>query len=382
MKKKITLAMLLAAMLVLTSCAGKETPEDDTVISETQMLIGGETEGIGNTSAETEAIAPFDYEANDLTGYVRLGQYEGLSVTKASAELTDEEFENEILYMLENYAEYEQITDRDVEEGDVVLADYSGYQNGVQFAGGTATGQSITAAPNTGYIEGFAEAFIGQTPGQEFSFDVTFPENYGNTDLAGQEVTFVCTVHSIQGTGTITPELTDEFVKTNFGYNNVEEFRILYRESVAEQKAYMVESNMYADLWKMIVDGSEILAYPEKEVQRVYNERRAVYESYAEYYGSTYEQILSDFFGITDEDLQTESRNYVKEDLVMYQLMKETGVVITDEIYNARMQFFADYYGASVDELIAYYGEDTMHTTIIWQELMEHVASLSNITED
>ncbi len=380
MNKKNILAVLLGAMLLMNSCGEGEIPAED-VIDQTQINIGGET--TVDTSAETEAIPAYDYMANDLTGYIKLGQYEGLSVTKASPVLTDEEFENEILYLLENYAEYEQITDRNVMEGDVVLADYSGYRDGVQFGGGTATGQSITAASGTGYIEGFAEAFIGQTPGKEFSFDVTFPDPYpNNPDLAGVEVTFVCTVHSIQGTELITPELNDEFVQKNFGYNTVDDFRILYRESVAEQKAYMVESNMYADLWNQIVEGAEVTAYPEEEVQRVYNERRAVYESYADYYGSTYEQILSDFFGITDEDLQEESRSYVKEDLVMYQLMKETGVEITDEIYEARMQFFADYYGATVDELIAYYGESTMNTTIIWQELMEHVASVSNITEE
>ena len=378
MNKKSTLAALLVSMLLLSSCGSDEPAvEEENLIGETQIDIGGET-----TGAETEAIPAYDYTANDLTGFIKLGQYEGLSVTKASPVLTDEEFENEILYMLNNYAEYEQITDRDVVEGDVVLADYSGYRDGVQFEGGTAAGQSITAAPNTGYIEGFAEAFIGQTPGKEFSFDVTFPENYGNTDLAGVEVTFVCTVHSIQGTNMITPDLTDEFVKANFGYNNVEEFRLIYRESVEKQKAYMVESNMYTNLWNQIVAGSEVIAYPEEEVQRVYNERRAVYESYAEYYDSTYEQTLIDLFGLTDEQLQEECRNYVKEDLVMYQLMKETGVEITDEIYNERMQFFADYYGATVEDLLAYYGEDTMNTTIIWQELMEYIETKSVVTAE
>ena len=107
-----------------------------------------------------------------------------------------------------------------------------------------------------------------------------------------------------------------------------------------------------------------------------------MYEAYAGYYGTTYEQILSDYFGITDEDLMNESYNYVKEDLVMYQLLRETGLEITDEMYDARMQFFADYYGSTTDELIAYYGEETMNTTIIWQELMEHIETLSNVTAE
>ncbi|MBQ8187239.1 MAG: FKBP-type peptidyl-prolyl cis-trans isomerase [Clostridia bacterium] len=377
MNKKLT-AAILAAMLLLPSCGTTEPPAEDgdALISETQIDIGADT-----TASETDAIEAYDYQANDLTQFIKLGQYEGLSVTMASAELTDEEFENEISYLLQNYSEYEQITDRDVVEGDVVLADYSGYRDGVQFEGGTATNQTITASGGTGYIEGFAEAFIGQTPGEEFSFNVTFPEDYGN-DHAGVEDTFVCTVHSIQGTDMITPELTDEFVYSNFGYNNVEEFRLIYRESVEEQKKYVVESNMYADLWKQIVANAEVTAYPEEEVQRVYNERRSMYESYAGYYGTTYEQILSDYFGITDEDLKNESYDYVKEDLVMYQLLKETGLEITDEMYDARMQFFADYYGTTVDELIAYYGEETMNTTIIWQELMEYIETLSNVTAE
>lgn len=380
MNKKSALAWILASMMLLNACAnaGEETLADDTAPEAGETTLDTSLA----ESAETEAIPAYDYKANDLTSFIKLGQYEGLSVMMASSELTDEEYENEVLYMLENYAEYEQITDRNVEEGDVVLADYSGYQNGVQFAGGTASNQSITAAPNTGYIEGFAEAFIGQTPGVEFSFDVTFPEDYGSADLAGQEVTFVCTVHSIQGSDLITPELTDEFVTDNFGYSNVDEFHLIFREDVEKQKAYVVESNMYADLWQQIVEGSEVIAYPGQEVERIYNERRAMYESYAGYYGITYEQVLSDLVGMTDEQVMEECRNYVKEDLVMYQLLAETGLEITDEMYDARMQFFADYYGATVDELIAYYGEDAMNTTIIWQELMELIETKSVVTRE
>jgi len=387
--KKSTIAWILASMMLLASC-GKTEIGDEIPVGETGKENGGET--AADTSPSSDASSDdttddasgsaFDYSTADLSAYIKLGQYEGLSVTMASAVLTDEEFENEVQFMLENYSEYEQITDRDVVEGDVVIADYSGYRDGVQFAGGTAAGQSITAAPNTGYIEGFAEAFIGQTPGKEFSFDVTFPEDYGNTDLAGVEVTFVCTVHSIQGTEMIVPELNDAFVQKTFGYNNVEEFNILYRESVEKQKAYMVESEMYADLWTQIVGNTEVIRLPEEEVQRVYQEKRSLYETYAGYFGTTYEQFISDYYGMTDEDLMEESRNYVKEDLVMYHLMDKLGIVITDEIYNERLNFFADYYGATVEELMDYYGEETMTTTIIWQEVMETIAEKTNITRE
>jgi len=324
---------------------------------------------------------PYDYMANDLTGFIKLGEYTGLSVTRESAVLTDEEFENEIDVMLDSYSYYETVTDRQVEEGETVLADYSGYLDGVQFDGGTATNQTITAASGTGYIEGFAEAFIGQMPGVEFDFDVTFPADYGNADLAGKEVTFVCTIHSIQGDELIVPELTDEFVAERFGYNNVEEFKILFRESVEQQKAQYVESNMYSDLWVQVVDNAEVLGYPENEVERVYGDYRMMYEESAGYYGMDYETFLTNYVGISDSDLYAESEKYVKEDLVMYQIIKELNFELTDAEYAEGMAAFAESYGATEEELIAYYGEDTIRTSILWQALMEKIAETAVITE-
>ena len=336
----------------------------------------------GSSSDFTPVDAePYDYMANDLTGFIKLGEYTGLPVTKQSAVLTDEEFEDEIDAMLDSYSYYETITDRQVEEGETVLADYSGYLDGVQFDGGTATNQTITAASGTGYIEGFAEAFIGQMPGVEFDFDVTFPADYGNADLAGKEVTFVCTVHSIEGDELIVPELTDEFVAETFGYNNVEEFRILFRESVEKQKAYYVESSMYSDLWLKVVDNAEVLGYPETEVDRIYGERRTMYEEYAGYYGVDYDTFMTNYVGMTDSELYTESEKYVKEDLVMYQLIKELNFELSDADYADGMAFFADYYGMAEEELKSYYGEETIRTTILWQELMEKIAETAVITE-
>ena len=378
--KKIRTTVLAAALvsaMLLASCG----------TTEPGFSVGTSADAnnptiVGSSSSYTPVDAePYDYMANDLTPFVKLGTYTGLSVTKESAVLTDEEFEDEVDLMLESYSYYKEETDRQVEEGDTVLADYSGYLDGVQFDGGTATNQTIMAAPDTGYIEGFAEAFIGQMPGVEFDFDVTFPADYGNADLAGKEVTFVCTVHSIQGTELIVPELTDDFVKETFGYNNVEEFYILFRESVEAQKAYYVESSMYSELWLQVVENAEVLGYPGQEVDRIYGESRSMYESYAGYYGMDYETFLSSYVGISDEELYEESKKYVKKDLVMYQLIKELNFELTDDDYAEGMAFFAEYYGTTEEELASYYGEDAIRTTILWQALMNKIAETAVITE-
>ncbi|MBQ8641123.1 MAG: trigger factor [Clostridia bacterium] len=366
MSKKIA-CLLFAAMLTAsaTACSGNG---DDSIIADS--VESGEL----NTDG-------FDYENADLSQYVTLGVYEGLSAELAKTDVTEAELESEIDSLLSSYGYYEEITDRQVEEGDTVLADYAGYLDGTAFDGGTATGQEITAASGTGYIDGFAEAFIGQIPGVEFSFDVTFPEDYGNAEMAGKEVTFVCTVHSIYGDEYIVPELTDEFVQETFGYTNVEEFRILFRDSVEEQTAYQNESAMYSSLWTQIVENSTILTYPDGEVDRLYNESKAMYEYYAEMYGTDYDTFLANYVGVTDEQLKTDAETYVKEDLILYALMDAMGTELTDEEYTSGMEFLASMYGMTTEEFESYYGEDAIRATLNWEDVMNAVAAVSNITE-
>lgn len=382
MKKRNIVLLTAAVLLAMTGCS-ENTNEISDVTNNNNNVEAAESDNTDETVDNSWLTAePYDYMANDLSGFIKVGEYKGLTVTKESDILTDEEFENEIAALLDNYAYYEEYTDRVVEEGDTVLADYSGYRDGVQFEGGTAENTTLTAAAGTGYIEGFAEAFIGKTPGEEFSFDVTFPESYDNADLAGVEVTFKCTVNAILGNELITPELTDEFVQENFGYSNTEEFRIAYRSAAEEQKKQTVENDMYTTLWLQVVDNSEVIAYPEEEVNRLYGQQCAMYEQYAAQFGTDYETFLKSYLNITDEDVIANSRSYVMEDLVMYQLVKDLGIELSDAEYTEGVEAIAASSGLTKDELISYYGEETLYSTVIWQKLMDVIAAEATIVEE
>lgn len=393
------LAPILLSLVLLASCGKSEPgetagtdaadPGTPTITDvQTQMPSDPETAEIDFASLTSDQIAawaesdPFDFAAAGVSNYVTLGQIEGLAVTKASASLTEEEFENEIDALLDSYAYNLEITDRAVEEGDVVRADYAGYKDGEAFGGGTATNQEITAKGGTGYIEGFAEAFIGKMPGEEFSFNVTFPANYGVEELNGQEVTFVATVHAIVTDEEIVPELDEEFVTNNFYYDTVEEFRDAYRLTVEKRKAYYVTNAVYNDLWAKVLDGAVVSSWPESEVNRIYAQHRQAYENYAAYYGTDYDSFMKSYMNQTDADLYATAKSYVKEDLVMYALSEKLGLEPTEEQSGKVIQELADYNGVSVDELNSYYGEETIEKSVLWQLLMERVAEAAVITEE
>lgn len=372
MKNRIIAALLLASMLALTtSCSNGTTTENNTETDSSAVETTGDTAAVSSEA--------YNYMGNDLSPYITVGNYKGLSATIESKELTDAEYDAELASLMDSYSYYEQIIDRAVAEGETVITSYTGYLNGEPFEGGSAEGASVTAADGNGYIDGFGTAFVGQTPGVEFSFDVTFPTVYGNLDLAGKEVTFVCTIDYIQGDTLITPELNDAFVLENFGYETVAEFETMFREYTGQQKAYSIENEMYNDLWAQVMDASVVKSYPAGEVDRNYNESKAMYEAYASMYGVEYDDFLTNYIGATDDDIRFQAEYIVKENLVMYQLVKDMGIVIDETKFNEEVASIAEMYGVTSDEMLSYYGRDALMASILWQEVMLVITEAADI---
>lgn len=87
-------------------------------------------------------------------------------------------------------------TGQKAKDGDLVLIDYVGKVDGVAFSGGTATNQELLLGSNT-YIDGFEDGVVGMKLGQTKTITVTFPTNYGASNLAGKEATFEITLNKI-----------------------------------------------------------------------------------------------------------------------------------------------------------------------------------------
>ena len=85
-----------------------------------------------------------------------------------------------------------------VEDGDTVNIDYVGSIDGVEFDGGSTNGAGTDLTIGSGlYIDDFEEQLIGSHPGDTVNVNVTFPEDYQQEDLQGQEALFVVTINGI-----------------------------------------------------------------------------------------------------------------------------------------------------------------------------------------
>ena len=128
---------------------------------------------------------------------VTLGEYKGVAVEKNVEKVTDEAVDARIQNDVERASTTQDVTDRAVENGDIVNLDYAGSVDGVAFEGGTAQGQSLTIGSGM-FIPGFEEQMVGMNIGEERDLSVKFPEQYHADNLAGKDAVFHVKVNGIQ----------------------------------------------------------------------------------------------------------------------------------------------------------------------------------------
>lgn len=379
--KKLAVAALVGAMtLTATSCQlstllAKETEPTDST-AETSAPAHGFTLPGSTTAAE-----PMDLTDTDLSQYVTVANYRGLTVTETVTPLTDEAFETEMNNYINGITVYEEITDRPTAKGDTIVMDYVGTLNGIAFEGGTAQGQTIELSENSGYIEGFAEGLIGVTPGSTVALNLTFPADYGATELAGKATVFTVTVHYIMG-DRITPELTDEFISkyTKGEFTTAQAFRDYYRDYLETSAVEKAHTDAIAELWSKVFENSTFHKVPDQQVQYYHSQLKGQYESYAAAYGVSYDTVLS-AFGLTADSLLEQAQQYAKQDLVFYSLVQAEGLTVTDAEYNEGLALIASANNLSAAEIEAYYGKDYIVDSLLWDKMLEMIYSYATITK-
>ena len=172
----------------------------------------------------------------DLYPEVTLGDYKGLEVPKSEVNVTDEEVEAEIDRMAERNSRIETV-ERPAQEGDTVILDFEGFDNGVPFEGGKAEGYSLKLGSHS-FVPGFEEALVGLSAGDEKDVDVTFPENY-TPELAGKPVVFKCKIHEVKETQM--PEKDDEFAKDVSEFDTLDALRADIRAKRENERREAVE---------------------------------------------------------------------------------------------------------------------------------------------
>ena len=314
---------------LMTGCGNADT---DTAETTQESMAESET----GTEAGTEDYGPEAYLSGiNVADYVTLGEYKGIEVSVDAPVVTDEYLDSYIDYVLQSNVVTTEITDRPVEEGDIVNIDYEGKIDGVAFDGGTAQGYDLTIGSGT-FIDGFEDGLIGAETGETVDVNVTFPENYQGEEVAGKDAVFTVTVNSIS-VETL-PELTDEFVQgLDVGVNTVEEYRQYAYDLLMEEEQATHDSNAEIAVLEAVMAGSQIQDPPEDMTNRYYNRIIDNMTYYASLYGYDLETFLS-MQGTSEDAIRESAAQAGQEIIVMQAIADAEGLSVTDEELDAEIE--------------------------------------------
>ena len=184
---------------------------------------------------------PFAFEALvEVCPEVVAKDYAGLTLKKEKALFDEKVIEERIEELRTSRAELQPSAAEAAAEGDFAVIDYEGFVNGTPFQGGKAEGHQLELGSGS-FIPGFEDQVVGMKPGEAKEVSVTFPENYGNKDLAGQPAIFKVVLHELKTK--VAPALDDEFAK-GFGLESVDELKETLREGYRKQEISRIDGDV------------------------------------------------------------------------------------------------------------------------------------------
>ena len=386
-RRVAALGMAVGMTAVLAACGNTaDTASSEAAESTAETADTAEKASAETADAEYAYLADFSFsDAFDENGYLKgvtaadyvtlPDDYADITISADLGQVSDDDINDYIdSNVLSNFATTNEVKDRAAADGDTVNIDYVGRIDGVAFDGGDTKGSGADLTLGSGtYIDNFEDQIVGHTPGETFDVTVTFPEDYGNEDLNGKEAVFETTLNYIKES--VTPELTDDWVKENLGesmsLNSVDELK-------AFVKSTMLYDNQASDVYTALHDKA---SYADELPQTALDYYRDVllYRIYtnAQKYGTDMNTLLSsgmmgssyDSVDAYLADANDSIKSITQQVLLMQAVAEKTGFKCDTATMSAD---FGRYYGTTdPSQYVSAYGENYIKMNVLQSDVMQ-----------
>lgn len=382
MKKKLFLMMLTGTMVLGAAACGKKEAAEETTQTATEAEDGKEETQSEATGADRE-----DYvEVADLNteDYVTLMDYKNMVIQAEKPEITEETIKKYInASVLGRYP----ITDRKAESGDTVTIDFEGKKDGVAFEGGTSTDYTLTLGSGA-FIPGFEDGLVGVMPGETVDLNLTFPENYSAAELAGQEVVFTVTVKNILVPADYDTLTEEQMMVLGLQDKTKEEIWEEAKAVLEEDAQTSYEANVASAIINELMENCTVTSIPDYLVEEEVKSYNEYYETLSQlYYGCDLETYVTTYNGITMEEYNSQievmAEQIVQEYLILEEIARAEGIVVTEEELVAKAEKEAKEYGyASAEEVFEAAGKNTYRMYEVQDRVLEALKEMVTVTAE
>ena len=293
---------------------------------------------------------PLKFKAEiEIKPAVEVKDYIGLEVIKKVKQITDEDIEQSLNYLREDFAELHPVQ-REAKLYDHLVVDLIKYQDDKE---DKLTNHELFLDPHN-MIKEFQEALVNAKAGQRKEFEVNYPPAFHNKKLAGKKVRYEITVKEVKEK--VLPEVTDEFAKTVGGYQNIAQLKGKIREGLLIKAQRDAEAEVKNELVNQVIKRN-----PFEVPDTLFN-----------YYMDSLIQDLKRKYQKVDEKKVREeykeiAKGHIKWDFLFHQIVEKENIRVTKEEMDAWVEAFSRDYKMKTEEA---------------KKLVENPSQMKRIKED
>lgn len=300
----------------------------------------------------------------ELKPEVQFEQYKDLEVEVEEFKTAEDAMDKEIEELKQKFTTLNTVSDRESTAKDIVMIDFDGYVDEKQIKGGAAKNYMLDLE-HSNFIAGFAEQLVGKKTGEEFTIEVTFPENYHDEDLKGKPAQFKIKINEIKEK--VVPELTDELAQKVGNFKTIDELKAdikKYLDSAAKTENDKRSATKLFEtiISKMNVDVQDSMIEREKQALLADFKQKLAQS------GVQWDEVMKkDGPEKIDTELKAEALNRIKNSLMMSEIAKLENIQVTPEDLEQKL-----------GELAAMYQTDK---GTIFKEIAKNTAMIQSLSQ-
>ena len=303
--------------------------------------------------------------------------FSGIELERLKAAVPDKDVDDALQRIAKANREHKPVeAPRPAQKGDQLVLDFVGMVDGKEFPGGKAEDYVLDLGSGS-FIPGFEDQLVGAEVGKPVDVKVTFPADYGNTELAGKDAVFHCTVKELRES--IDRPVDEELAKKN-NFESLEAMRKAVSDRIAQDYAQISRSLIKRQLLDKLADAHKF-AVPDGLVdgefssiwQRVEQAKKA-----GEKLEDDEEKLRKDYREIAERR--------VRLGLLLADVGRSNSIDVTPEELNQAVMREAMRYPGQERRVLEFYGKNAevkeqLRPPIFEEKTVDFILELSKVTE-
>lgn len=327
---------------------------------------------IGNPKLDPPELSvdgPYTYDATiEVKPEISDIDFKGLNLNKTQYTIDEKEVDSQLKALQKNLTQQKPIEeDRPARDGDHVMITYEGLKGGKPFTETQRTENFTLKIGEGSILEDFDTGLIGMEAGESKEISVKFPDDYFNNKLAGLDIEFQVTLNQVREEEI--PEIDDDLAKKAGNYASLDELKERIRKNLTEGYAKRVEQEMNEQIFTALIDKADFDvpdAMVDYELEGIVDDAE---RSFA-YRNTSLEEM-----GLTREAIAEQYRDtavrQVKRHLILEKIIDQEALTLSDEELQTGLQDMADTFQQPVEQIQAYYNQNSDKLDYFKQTLLE-----------